>query len=364
MKKTISRIRHYYIKPKIAEFIVENGIRSLPVDPFELIRRNKWPLRTYQYHSEKLGISVRDIIDTYETEDAFTIYQDGRYSINYNDEITSPGRIRFTLMHEIGHIYLNHLSEFEQTVLTRSGLSDAEYELLEKEANIFAAEVLSPFPVLQKLGWDKHTTIQKYCGLSKRAAISRVAQLLGATNNNGQQNKTILNNFYKYIYQKKCTHCGLGLVAENEKYCPVCGNSLEWGDDIKMKYKGFSLSETGKALLCPKCNNEEIHNEGDYCKICGTYVTNKCAGETDLDPHGNEYVVQAPCDTVAEGNARFCVYCGCRTTFYQNGLLSCWEEEKKGMELGPGRVGGGSGAGTGARVGASNTSDRVLVAKK
>ncbi len=137
-----SKIRHNYIKSKIAEFIIENGIHRLPVNPFELIRRNKWTLRTYQYYAEKLGISVNDIIDAFGSEDAFTIYIDGQYSIAYNTAITTPGRIRFTLMHEIGHIYLNHLSEFEQTVLTR-GLSDAEYELLEKEANIFLYKILS-----------------------------------------------------------------------------------------------------------------------------------------------------------------------------------------------------------------------------
>ncbi|HZK24080.1 MAG TPA: hypothetical protein VFC74_01695, partial [Oscillospiraceae bacterium] len=43
----------------------------------------------------------------------------------------------------------------------------------------------------------------------------------------------------------------------------------------------------GRPSVCPRCSNEELN--GEYCKICGTYIVNKCSAETDLDLNGNEY---------------------------------------------------------------------------
>jgi hypothetical protein len=50
--------------------------------------------------------------------------------------------------------------------------------------------------------------------------------------------------------------------------------------------------------------------------------------ETDLDLNGNEYVTKESCGAPAEGNARYCIHCGNRTTYYINGLLPSWNEEK------------------------------------
>lgn len=41
---------------------------------------------------------------------------------------------------------------------------------------------------------------------------------------------------------------------------------------------GYALDDNGRALVCPRCKNEELKYAGDYCKICGTYLINKCSG--------------------------------------------------------------------------------------
>ena len=79
---------------------------------------------------------------------------------------------------------------------------------------------------------------------------------------------------------------------------------------------GYKLDRDGRATICPRCENQEIE-EGDYCKICGAYLINKCTNEDN----GYE-----SCGRIADGNARFCIYCGCDTTFYRNGLLKPWGE--------------------------------------
>lgn len=68
------------------------------------------------------------------------------WGIVYNQAISSPGRINFTLAHEFGH-YLLHRATFP------NGLScgaqdvvrwDDEYRQVEHQANVFAASVLMP----------------------------------------------------------------------------------------------------------------------------------------------------------------------------------------------------------------------------
>ncbi|MBQ1499610.1 MAG: ImmA/IrrE family metallo-endopeptidase [Sphingomonas sp.] len=68
------------------------------------------------------------------------------WGILYNDTITSPGRINFTLGHELGH-YLLHRLLFPDGLECRSQDMvrwDSEYAEIEHEANVFAAGLLMP----------------------------------------------------------------------------------------------------------------------------------------------------------------------------------------------------------------------------
>lgn len=80
---------------------------------------------------------------------------------------------------------------------------------------------------------------------------------------------------------------------------------------------GFELDSTGKAKICPKCENEEISEDGEFCEICGTVLVNKCS---NIQGYNNE----PPCGKIARGNARYCKYCGSTTTFYNSQLLKDW----------------------------------------
>ncbi|HHW03366.1 MAG TPA: ImmA/IrrE family metallo-endopeptidase [Thermoanaerobacterales bacterium] len=320
--------RYNYVRDKIADFIVEFDIKKLPVEPLKIINKKKWTLRTYEFYARKHKIKIKDIIEAYESEDAFTIYKKGLYSISYNDKIRSNGRIRFTLMHEIGHIYLKHLEEFNHTILSRGGLNKREYEMLEKEANIFASEILSPYSVLLTLKWTNYELIKKHCGLSTHAAKTRASQLFDLRMNKVyiDENSIIYQNFFDFINQKCCPICGYGFISKEAVYCPICGNKLKWGEG-EMKYKdGYQLDKNGRAIICPKCGNDEISPDALYCRICGTYLINKCADDWHYDKMRDYSDFRESCNTIAAGNARYCEKCGNRTTFFINGLLCDWEE--------------------------------------
>lgn len=87
-----------------------------------------------------------------------------------------------------------------------------------------------------------------------------------------------------------------------------------------MIYDGIEVDSSGKALMCPRCGNEEIHPEGEYCKICGSYLVNKCNGYEE-----NERWHEG-CGAVLDGNARFCPHCGKLSEFYDRDLLKNWKK--------------------------------------
>ncbi len=69
------------------------------------------------------------------------------WGIFYNSGIASPGRVNFTLAHELGH-YLLHRTQFPKGV--QCGEQDivrwdSEYAQIEQQANQFAAYLLMPF---------------------------------------------------------------------------------------------------------------------------------------------------------------------------------------------------------------------------
>jgi Zn-dependent peptidase ImmA (M78 family)/RNA polymerase subunit RPABC4/transcription elongation factor Spt4 len=302
-------------------FLLENKITRLPIDPYDLLTKNKITLRTYRYYAKKHNISVKDIIDAYGSEDAFTAYKGNIHSIAYNDSIKSKGRILFTLMHEIAHIYLKHLEEFDKTIISRGGLSEKEYKALEDEANLFAGEILSPSPVLLSMKSVSISFLQKHCGLSVQAAKVRINQIIEKKSSLSKTyTSRILNIFYGYMYTKTCNLCNYTYYSKEARYCPICGNKKLLWEDGKMRYNdGYELDPEGRALMCPKCGNSEL-GEGGYCIICGTYIVNRCINENE-------------CGTIAPGNARYCSICGAETTFFQDQWLAPWNVVKENMEF-------------------------------
>ena len=79
-----------------------------------------------------------------------------------------------------------------------------------------------------------------------------------------------------------------------------------------MIYPEFEVDEKSQLIQCPWCGNEEIDDKAEYCKVCCKPVINKC---TNFN-----------CDELAVGNARYCILCGAKTTFYEYGLLKDWQE--------------------------------------
>ena len=174
--------------------------------PIELINEMDLRLVTYTNAEKKLGIPL----NAWKSKDAeLREVLPGMYVIFFNDLITEKTRIVFSLLHELGHFYLNHdmhqLKMLEQKNITSFKNLYNKYEL---EANFFAAQLLMPKQIVNEL-------IRRGCKLSENFLISNFGVSKEAASirlkfirNNFEKNTTndifsyddiILMKFKKYI---------------------------------------------------------------------------------------------------------------------------------------------------------------------
>lgn len=310
-------------------FINESYLSGFPIDPFKVIENNQWGLITYTELMQKHNCTLEDVIASFGSKDGFTIFDGEGYTISYNDTIRTPGRIRFTLLHEIGHIYLNHLLDFEKTMLTRNGLNKRQYEVLEREANAFARNVLAPAAIVKYLKLRTVDELISHFHLSYTAARARLDSLKWDSAQSRKYALTLLELFKDYLrrvqHTKFCLRCSHQFINETAKHCPICSHTVFSKGGIPVIYDGFDLDHTGYPAKCPRCENKKIG--GNYCKICGQYLINECTNY-HINYGGN----RLGCGNPAEGDARFCMDCGHPTTYFRDGLLKPWNEVKAALE--------------------------------
>lgn len=322
--KIPSYARYDYCNQKACEFLEEFNIITFPVNIESVIHKNKWGLIKYSEIMHDFNCDRGTVIRCLGSKDGYTQYDGNNYTIAYNDDDSLGNRTRFTLMHEVGHIYLGHLTDFEATKLFRGSLTKSENKVLENEANAFARNVLVPTTVLKYLGNKAPYNVSKTFGITESAAKTRLA--FYETDIIANKHSNLLSRLFlvfgKFYYKKLCPICGYFTISTKYKYCPICGNdSLKRGDGNMIYNDNIKLDSSSKALECPKCKNEQIISDGEYCKICGTYLVNKCDDRSDdADYYGK------PCGHILSHNARFCPYCGNRSTFYNDKILCSWKE--------------------------------------
>lgn len=139
------------VKQDVADMFEECDIHTWPIDCFEIARKLHYVLRPYS------SLSPEELIDAYnEDPDGFSkvemnseteMYQ---YVIYYNDATGNEGRIRWTIFHEIGHIYRGH----------HDNPDDSNSEIEEAEADLFAKYAIAPPPLIRYLKITRPEEIQ------------------------------------------------------------------------------------------------------------------------------------------------------------------------------------------------------------
>ena len=146
--------------------LIKHKVRSLPVCLSEICRAERIRLVTYQ-DADKLIRRLKLEGNTIGN-DAFSI---GRF-IAYDDRC-AVARQRFSIAHELGHIFLH--STKLPTVYNREPTPNDDP--IEAEANVFASRLLAPLCVLHQLNVRSSEEIAERCNISMAAAQIRFERL-------------------------------------------------------------------------------------------------------------------------------------------------------------------------------------------
>ena len=141
----------YALAVKAATDVIRDyGITSCPCDLDKIIKllSNEVKLIPYTLYAKRAGISLAETIHQMESEVGTCIYFVNRnqYLILYNDT-KDYAWCRFTIAHELGHVFLEHLITAGVDMLRKSQMSEREYKEYEREADAFARNLLSPAPL-------------------------------------------------------------------------------------------------------------------------------------------------------------------------------------------------------------------------
>lgn len=106
--------------------------------------------------------------------------QPGRWAMLYNEQLESPGRVRFTQAHELGHFLVHRLLQDEfHCSQAEVGGYEAQRKAMEAEADEFASTLLMPVKQFkaslagQAIDLDMLSTASKKFGVSLTSAALR-----------------------------------------------------------------------------------------------------------------------------------------------------------------------------------------------
>lgn len=168
------------IKNIAYKFILKEEISELPITFDRIVQiadKNGWAISSYseskqffENFKKRHGI---DLLAYAETKDAFTITNLSVPAIFYRDELGNFQKI-YALLHEVGHIYIQHTSSGGVLGLDKDSTVTAQQE---QEANTFAREVCAPLPVLKKSHIHSVQEIERAGLLKKDHAIMQFVDL-------------------------------------------------------------------------------------------------------------------------------------------------------------------------------------------
>lgn len=161
------------------QVLIRFRISDLPVRISDPIKKMGIVLAPYSKSEEflaELGLS-----GLMNETDGLSVQKNWKYYIFYRGDMT-PGRIRFTVAHELGHIILGHLGQ--KTHTTRNREPQEDDAPIEHAANVFASRLLAPACVLHELNALTPERISELCDISLTAARFRAERMEALENRN------------------------------------------------------------------------------------------------------------------------------------------------------------------------------------
>jgi len=148
----LSDSRYEEIKRVVVKMFADYGVSCVPISGFEIAKKMGVKVIPYSAYPERVQqLMCKKSLDGFSAEK-----EEGEWYIFYNDDDEHDyGRINNTIMHEIGHIVLDH---------------SEDSELAEKEVRFFAKYALAPPALIHKLKLDNAQDIADIFEISYEAA--------------------------------------------------------------------------------------------------------------------------------------------------------------------------------------------------
>lgn len=136
-----------------------------------------------------------------DSQSGLTVLQNNKFYIIYNDT-ESAQRCRFTIAHELGHIFLGHLMINTPIYRTFAKRNDTE-----SAANVFARDLLAPACVLHELQALSAAVISDLCNISLESAGYRAERMRELEQRNAwymhPMERDVIKQFDNFIKKKK-----------------------------------------------------------------------------------------------------------------------------------------------------------------
>ena len=299
-------------------------------------------VRTYSEYMKKGGLSFEECKNCLSSAQGTTMRNGhlDQYIIYYND-FKDKSINRFTIAHELGHIFLHHFDECSCTMLEGDEIGPKLYEAFENEANCFARNLLSPayhaWKLLDDHGYafqmnpeagaktwmrvnetplttnlktrlDAEDLLENAFNISPPAAKTRLDMLTRDqyqyTHNGADWRKA---SSIRQSVLWNCTACHTERSPQ-ANYCTECGKKVRFvfSSGVTKRLRPIPASTKGRFLECPICGNTDISSEANYCKRCGAPLYNPCMSD---ERHPNH------------PEAKFCAICGKPTLYGKKGWL-------------------------------------------
>lgn len=127
------------------------------------------------YHQSASLLSLLGLEEESGRSDGLSFAWKGQSYILYNSS-RAFRRIRFTVAHELGHCLLHHDGGIRGSSLLQINVCQ-QTQMIEQQANTFAADLLAPACVLWGLGVTTAEQIASCCQISLEAGRIRLARL-------------------------------------------------------------------------------------------------------------------------------------------------------------------------------------------
>lgn len=163
-----------------SKILIDCNIKFFPLNP--LVIANHYNILVVSYECfEKQGFGFeKDCLNI--SKDGFSFYNSGKYFIIYNDKISSKGRRRFTITHELAHILLGHINKNNQVFQDKKSYIKKQLEI---EADMLAVCLLAPLCIAHMCDISSVQEMQYFFGLS------------------GEASKNIFDNYSKFRFNRE-----------------------------------------------------------------------------------------------------------------------------------------------------------------